>query len=109
VQLATDDTLYLQATAACFGAIVIMQVVNLFVCRHPVESAFVRRRPVNRLLFAGIAFEIALAAVIIYTPAGQSVFGTAAVAPEVWLFVLPFALAMLGLEEARKAWVRRRA
>ena len=107
--LASDDTLYLQATAACFGAIVIMQVVNLFVCRHPVESAFVRKRPVNRLLFAGIAFEIALAAVIIYTPAGQSVFGTAAVAPEVWLFVLPFALAMLGLEEARKAWVRRRA
>jgi magnesium-transporting ATPase (P-type) len=107
--LAADDPLYLQATAACFGAIVIMQIVNLFVCRHPVESAFARRRPVNRLLVAGIAFEIALAAVIIYTPAGQSVFGTAAVAPEVWLFVLPFALAMLGLEEARKAWVRRRA
>jgi calcium-translocating P-type ATPase len=106
--LAPDDPLYLQATAACFGAIVIMQVVNLFICRHPRESAFTRRQHRNRLLAAGIIFELVIAAAIIYTPAGQSVFGTAAVAPEVWLFVLPFALAMLGLEEARKAWVRRR-
>jgi len=70
-------------------------------------SLIQRRRD---LLFAAIAFAVpvALIAAIVYTPWGQKLFGTAALAPDVWLFTLPFAAAMLVLEEARKAVVRGR-
>jgi sodium/potassium-transporting ATPase subunit alpha len=43
---------------------------------------------------------------IIYTPWGNALFGTAPLAPDVWLLVLPLALLMGLLEEARKAIIR---
>jgi len=46
---------------------------------------------------------------IVYTPWGNAAFGTAPIGAEAWLFMLPFAAAMLALEESRKAFVRRRA
>jgi len=54
-------------------------------------------------------FLLILIALIVYTPWGNVVFGTAPLAAEVWLFALPFAAAMLVLEEGRKAFMRRRA
>lgn len=36
-------------------------------------------------------------------------FGAAPLDAAVWLFILPFGLAMLLLEEGRNAWVRRRS
>ncbi|MDP1717659.1 MAG: HAD-IC family P-type ATPase, partial [Burkholderiales bacterium] len=38
--LAPADPLYLQATTACLAAIIVMQVVNVFLCRDPRESVF---------------------------------------------------------------------
>jgi len=107
--LAAADPLYLAATAACFGAIVAMQVVNVFLCRHASRSAFDFGLFSNPLMLWGIAFELGLAAAIIYTPLGNEVFGTAPLDAVLWLFVLPFALAMLAAEEARKWVVRYRA
>jgi magnesium-transporting ATPase (P-type) len=106
--LAARDPLYLQATAACLAAIVLMQVVNLFLCRDPRRSAFAFGLASNPLILWGIAFELALLAAIVYTPWGQALFGTAPLPLEVWLFVLPFAAAMLTLEELRKIGVRAR-
>ncbi|OFZ85906.1 MAG: ATPase [Betaproteobacteria bacterium RBG_16_66_20] len=100
--LAARNPLYLQATTACFAAIVVTQVVNVFLCRDPVRSAFPLGLASNPLILWGVAFELALLAAIVYTPWGQTLFGTAALAPEVWLYVLPFAAAMLALEEGRK-------
>jgi magnesium-transporting ATPase (P-type) len=85
-----------------------MQVVNVFLCRHPRESAFAFGLATNPLLLWGVAAELALILLIAYTPWGNAVFGTAPIATEVWLFMLPFAGAMLAAEEARKAFVRRR-
>ena len=101
------DPLYLQATTACLSAIVVVQVANLWLCRHPRASAFSFGLRGNRLLLWGIAIELVLIALIDYTPWGNRLFGTAGLPWEVWVFVLPFAAAMLGLEEGRKAWVRR--
>ena len=106
--LATTARLYLTATAACFAAIVAMQVVNVFLCRHARRSAFDFGVLSNPLILWGIAFELGLAALIIYTPLGNQMFGTAPLDAGVWLFIIPFALALLALEEARKWWVRRR-
>jgi sodium/potassium-transporting ATPase subunit alpha len=104
---APGDPVYLQATTACLAAIVLAQMVNVFVCRHPRLPAW--RFPLfeNRLLLAGLAVEAALLLVIVYTPAGNRLFGTAPLAAEVWLFALPFALVLGIVEEARKAVVRR--
>ncbi len=55
--LARADPLYLQATTACLAAIVVSQVVNVFLCRHPEEGALRFRPADNPLLLAGIAFE----------------------------------------------------
>jgi len=100
--LAARDPLYLQATSACLAAIVVAQVVNVFLCRDPVRSAFSFGLASNPLILWGIGFELALLAAIVYTPWGQELFGTAALPLEVWLYVLPFAAAMFALEEGRK-------
>ena len=105
--LAASDPLYLRATAVCLAAIVVMQVVNVFLCRDRERSAFAPGLASNRLLLAGIALELALIAVIVYTAPGHAVFGTAPLGADVWLFILPFAAAMLALEEVRKLVARR--
>jgi calcium-translocating P-type ATPase len=107
--LAKTESLYLQATTACLAAIVVTQVVNVFLCRHPRESAFAFGLYSNPLILWGIAIELTLIVAIVYAPWGNVVFGTAPIGAEAWLFMLPFAAAMLALEEGRKAFMRRRA
>ncbi|MGE5027891.1 MAG: cation-translocating P-type ATPase, partial [Betaproteobacteria bacterium] len=101
------DPLYLQATTATLSAIIVMQVMNVFLCRSRRESLFSLGLFDNRLILAGIAAEIALILAINYTPWGNLVFGTAPIGLNVWLFVIPFAFAMLALEEVRK-WAARK-
>ncbi len=107
--LERTDPLYLQATTACLAAIVVMQVMNLFLCRHPVKSSLAFGLAANPLILVGIAAELAMILAVVYTPAGNWLFGTAPLGWEAWLFALPFAALMWGLDEARKAWLRRRA
>jgi sodium/potassium-transporting ATPase subunit alpha len=104
---APHDPLYQQATTACLSAIIVMQIVNVFLCRSAVRSVFSMRLLDNRLIIAGIALEVVLILVAAYVPWAQYVLGTAAIPATVWLFLLPFALAMLALEEFRK-WIVRR-
>ncbi len=106
--LGLHDNLYLQATTACLSAIVVMQMVNIFLCRHPTLSAFRRGHRFNRMIAYGIVFELVVILLIDYTPWGNVLFGTAPLAFEVWLFIIPFGLGMLLLEELRKALVRKR-
>ena len=106
--LAATDPAYLQATTACLVAIVVMQIVNVFLCRSPTASIFSLGPFGNRLILGGVLVEIAIILLIVYTGPGNALFGTAPVGAEVWLFVLPFALAMLLFEEGRKWLVRER-
>jgi len=106
--LANSDPLYLQATTATFCAVILMQVANVFVCRSEKESVFARGLLGNRLILAGIAAEIGLVAFFVYTRSGQALLSTSPIDLPLWLVPVPFALAMIGLDEARKAWLRRR-
>jgi magnesium-transporting ATPase (P-type) len=106
-ELSHFDPLYLQATTATLSAIIVMQVMNVFLCRSGRESLFRLGLFDNRLILAGIAAEIALIMAIDYTPWGNLVFGTAPIGLNVWLFVIPFAFAMLALEEIRKCAARK--
>jgi len=108
--LSADDRMYRAATTACLSAIVVMQVMNVHLCRTRRRSVFSERLSGNPLITAGIVVELILIVLIDYTPAGNAVFGTAPLPLSVWgAFVVPFAIGMLGLEEVRKAVVRRRA
>ncbi len=105
-QLGTDEPLYLHATTACFSAIIAMQIVNVFLCRSPDRSLWSTGVLGNPLILCGALLEVALVVAIDYTALGNAVFGTAPIGSEVWLFVAPFAAALLVLEELRKLAVR---
>ena len=61
----------------------------------------------NRLLLWGIAFELVFAALLVYVPPLQRVFGTAALGPAELAFLLPFPFIVWGADELRR-WLRRR-
>jgi sodium/potassium-transporting ATPase subunit alpha len=105
--LDSNNPLYLQATTACLSAIIVAQIVNVFLCKTLGRSVFGAGLFDNRIILWGIALEIILILGIDYTAWGNMIFGTQPIAPEVWLFILPFALAMLLLEELRKFVVVR--
>jgi magnesium-transporting ATPase (P-type) len=107
-ELLATDVLYRQATTACLTAIVLMQVVNVHLCRSRRRSILSGSAFQNPLIRAGIAAEVALILAINYTAAGNALFGTTPIGVTAWLVVLPFAIAMLVLEEVRKAIVRWR-
>jgi len=62
----------------------------------------------NRLILAGVLLEITVLVLFNYSPWANVILGTAPLAASVWLVILPFAVFMLILEEARKWLARRR-
>jgi magnesium-transporting ATPase (P-type) len=107
-ELSATDMRYKQATTACLTAIVLMQVVNVHLCRSRRTSIVSRPLFGNTLITAGIVAEIGLILAIDYSAFGNAVFGTAPIGHQAWLVVLPFAAAMLSLDEVHKVLVRRR-
>lgn len=106
--LAATDPRYLQATSACLLGIVLAQVANVFVCRHPLLPTWHFPLLQNRLLLAGVLAEILLLLAILYTPWGNALFGTAPLGQDVWLLGAGLAALFALLEEGRK-WLLRRA
>lgn len=104
--LPPTDILYMQATTACLTAIIVTQAANVFACRSSRESVFSLGIFTNRLIFAGIAFEIILQIFIVYHPFGNKVFSTYPVSLNTWLALIPFAFLLLFAEETRKLIAR---
>lgn len=50
----------------------------------------------------GVLFGLLLTLAIVYTPHGNAFLGTAPIGAAPWLFVLPFAAALIGLEFVRR-------
>jgi magnesium-transporting ATPase (P-type) len=107
-RLAQDRPLYLQATTACLSAVIVMQIVNVFSCRSARRSVFSTGLLGNPLILWGILLEIVLILLIDYTSWGNLLLGTAPIGGQVWLFVAPFAVGLLVLEELRKHLVGRK-
>ncbi|MCX7793197.1 MAG: cation-transporting P-type ATPase [Thermodesulfovibrionales bacterium] len=101
--LSSKDILYLKATTACLGGIIITQIANAFACRSSAESVFRLGIFSNRLLIFAIFIEIIIALLIIYTGTGNTFFGTAPLEPEVWLVLLPFSIILFFAEELIKS------
>jgi calcium-translocating P-type ATPase len=108
-QGATLHHAYLQATTMTFLGMVMGQIGTAFAART--ERASLRSIGVfsNPLLLWGIAFELALSALIIYAPPFQDLLATAPLEPEMLLFVAPFPFIVWGADELRRWLVRRTA
>ncbi|TAL22443.1 MAG: cation-transporting P-type ATPase, partial [Nitrospirae bacterium] len=107
--LTIHNALYIQATTACLTGIVIAQIANVFACRSFRESVFSIGFFSNKLIFAGIAFEIILQLFIVYHPWGNKIFSTSPITTGVWLALIPFAFILFFAEETRKFIVRKKA
>ncbi|MBI4820711.1 MAG: cation-transporting P-type ATPase [Deltaproteobacteria bacterium] len=99
--LPASDPLYLRATTACLAAIVVTQVANLFVCRRSQDSSESPPLRGNRLIWVGLAVEILTICAVVYSSAGQALFGTASLEPTDWLIGVPFALGLFVIDRVR--------
>ena len=106
--LAVHDPVYLQATTACLSAIIVMQIVNVFLCRSATRSVFSTGLGGNALIVFGVMSEIAILLLINYAPWANSLLGTAPIGEAVWVFIIPFAVGMFILEELRKMLARKK-
>jgi calcium-translocating P-type ATPase len=100
---------YREATTMTFFSMVACQIGTAFAART--ERASLRSVGVfsNRLLLWGIAFELVLAAAIIYLPPMQSLLSTAPLSPDALALTLPFPFIVWGADELRRYFVRARA
>ncbi len=100
------DPLYKQATTVTLAAIVMAQVANVFACRSERVSAFRLGFLSNPFILLGIGVELTLLAVLIYTPFGHFILGTAPLPFWIWPPLLLGALGLLLAEEFRKRLIR---
>nr|WP_233573805.1 cation-transporting P-type ATPase [Amycolatopsis panacis] len=97
---------YQQAGTTAWLGLVCCQIGTAFAARTGHASLREIGPFSNPALLGGIAFEIAFALALAYTPFLQPVFGTAA--PEPWQLALiaPFPVVVWGADELRRAWRR---
>ena len=105
--LEAQNPLYLQATTTYLGAIIVMQAMNVFLCKSPNRSLFSAKLFDNPMMLWSIGLQITLIFGLIYTPWGNFIFGTAPLPAQTWLMIIPLAFGMLAFEELRKFLVKR--
>jgi calcium-translocating P-type ATPase len=98
---------YVQATAMTYLGIVAGQIGAAFAFRTTRRSVFAVGLLSNRLLLAGVAFEVALLVAFISVPPLQEVFHMTTIEPEAWALLAVWPAFVLGAEELRKAALRR--
>ncbi|MFP5363017.1 MAG: cation-translocating P-type ATPase [Thermoleophilia bacterium] len=106
--LTGSGTLYVEATTMALAGIVMAQVGAGLAWRTNTLSLRAVGLRSNRLLLAGIAVEVAMIALLAYTPGLDDIFHTSDLEIRHWLFLLAWPPLILGAEEARKALARRR-
>jgi magnesium-transporting ATPase (P-type) len=109
VPLAASGPVYLQATTMTLAAIVFCQIGAVLNCRTDQQSLFTVGLFSNRQVLFGIVVEVALLSAIIYVPFLQGIFGTTAIGPYEWLYLVVLPIPMVLLDELRKAVARHRA
>ncbi|OCB49746.1 magnesium-transporting ATPase [Mycobacterium vulneris] len=98
---------YQQATTMTFFGMVAGQIGTAFAARTDHVSLKTVGVLSNPLLLWGIAFELAVAAVIIYVPPVQTVLGTAALSPSMLALTIPYPVIVWGADELRRWLIRR--
>jgi calcium-translocating P-type ATPase len=99
---------YLQATTITFLGIVACQIGTAFAARTDRASLFTVGLWTNPMLLWGILFELAFAALVVYAPPLQHIFGTAAPRPEQLAILVPFPFVVWSADEFMRSIQRRR-
>lgn len=105
--LPESGLLYKTAVTSFFAAVVICQVADVLICRTRRQSILSAGIFANKLIWAGIAVELALVAAISHVPLLQPLFGTAPIGWFELSLGLPFAIAILLGDEFRRWLIRR--
>lgn len=106
----TEDTLvYQEAITMVQAGIVLSQFFNALAVRTDRQSVLKVGLLSNPALLAAGGFGVALMAAISYLPPLQAVFNTAPLDPADWAVLAGLGTLPLLADEARKAWLRRRA
>jgi len=92
-----------------FTLLAICQWFNALSCRSERTSALDLRRRPNPWLAGGLALAVALQLLVLHWAPARALFHLEPLAPERLLGLVALGSAVLGVEEARKAWRRRRA
>lgn len=106
-ELPESGLLYRTAVTSFFAAVVICQVADVLICRTRRQSILSAGIFANKLIWIGIAVELALVAAISHVPFLQPFFGTAPIGWFELSLGLPFALAILLGDEFRRWLIRR--
>jgi len=106
--LPSSGPLYVEATTMTATAIMTSQVGAGMAMRTDRRSVFSVGLLTNRFLLVGIAFELALAAALIWVPGLNTVFHQGPLGPAQVAFLLLWPPVVFGAEELRKWVVRRR-
>jgi Ca2+-transporting ATPase len=100
---------YVEATTMTQTGIVMGQVGAGLAMRTSRRSVFSIGLLSNRFLLVGIAFELALAACLIYVPGLNTLFHQRPIGAAHWAFLALWPFVVFGTEEGRKAVARGRA
>lgn len=103
------DPVYVKATTMALAAIVFSQIGAVFNCRTEKQSAFKVGLLSNKQVNFGIIFEIILIAALVYLPPLQTIFHTAPLDVTDWLLLCIWPPLILFIEEARKAFLRKKS
>ncbi|RIK36164.1 MAG: ATPase [Chloroflexi bacterium] len=107
LDLPDSGLLYQAATTMTLGAVVTTQIGNLFAQRAANTSIMRIGFFTNRLVWIGIATELVIIVLVVYTPFLQAVFGTAPLGLRDWIFLFAWTPTLLVADEARKFLVSR--
>jgi sodium/potassium-transporting ATPase subunit alpha len=107
-----DELTQFNAVGQCvyFVTLVILQWGNILSVRNKrlsiLQADPLRKQRRNPWLFLGAAISLCIAVFVTEVPGIQSLFGTASVPIEFWLYPLPLAVGILCADEVRKVFVR---
>ena len=107
VPLAATGSVYAEATTMALAAIVFCQIGVVQCARTEKQSVMKIGLTSNHFILKGILFEIGLIAALMYVPFLQVVFGTTAITPICWLYLVLCPLPIVLLDELRKWFLRR--
>jgi magnesium-transporting ATPase (P-type) len=102
------DPVYIKATAMTLAAIVFTQIGAVFNCRTEKQSVFKVGFLSNKQVNLGIIIEVILIIALVNLPPLQAIFHTSALNLSDWALLCIWPPLILFIEEARKAWTRRK-
>jgi Ca2+-transporting ATPase len=108
LHLPSQGAIYHSATAIALASVVTTQIGNLFTQRTEKTSIFKLNFFHNRMIWIGIASELVLIMLIVYTPFMNEFIGTAPFPPIYWLFLFAWAPALIIPDEIAKYFKRRK-